>query len=71
MPRVDQGVFHMTDHWIRVHPEQGVQPAKHDESLRSQVPPLREFLRILVVDEKQKAESAAARLAKGEAFLRS
>jgi predicted CXXCH cytochrome family protein len=68
MPRVDQGVFHMTDHWIRVHPEQGIQPAKRDESLRSQVPPLREFLRIIVVDERQKAESTVARLAQGEAF---
>jgi tetratricopeptide (TPR) repeat protein len=68
MPRVDQGVFHMTDHWIRVHPEQGVQAAKHDASLRSQVPPLREFLRLIVVDERSKADSAAARIAKGEAF---
>jgi predicted CXXCH cytochrome family protein len=68
MPRVDQGVFHMTDHWIRVHPEQGIPSPKHDDSLRSQVPPLREFLRIIVVDEKQNAESAVARLAKGDAF---
>lgn len=68
MPRVDAGVFHMTDHWIRIHPEQGVQSAKRDDTLRSEIPPLREFLRILVVDEKQKAEGAAARLAKGEAF---
>lgn len=68
MPRVDQGVFHMTDHWIRVHPESGVPSAKRDESLHSQLPPLREFLRIIVVDEKQKADSAAARLAQGEAF---
>jgi len=68
MPRMDQGVFHMTDHWIRVHPEAGTQSAKRDESLRSQVPPLREFLRIIVVDQRQKAESVAARLAKGEAF---
>ena len=69
MPRVDQGVFHMSDHWIRVHPERGIQSPKRDESLRSQVPPLREFLRIIVVDEKQKAETAAGRLAKGEAFF--
>jgi len=68
MPRVDQGVYHMSDHWIRVHPEQGIQPPKHDETLRSQVPPLREFLRIIVVDTRRKAESAAARLAKGESF---
>src|ERR1035441_10454386 len=69
MPRVDQGVFHMSDHWIRVHPERGIQSPKRDESLRSQVPPLREFLRIIVVDEQQRAESAAARLAKGDAFF--
>ncbi len=68
MPRVDEGVFHLTDHWIRVHPEQANPVGKHAESLRTQVPPLREFLRIIVVDERQKAESAAARLAKGEAF---
>jgi predicted CXXCH cytochrome family protein len=68
MPRVDQGVFHMTDHWIRVHPEPGTPAAKHDQSLRSQVPPLREFLRIIAVDQEQKANSAAARLSQGEAF---
>jgi len=69
MPRVDQGVFHMSDHWIRVHPEQRIQSPKSDDSLRSHVPPLREFLRIIVVDERQKAESAAARLTRGEAFF--
>jgi predicted CXXCH cytochrome family protein len=68
MPRVDQGVFHMRDHWIRVHPEQGVHAAKQDQNLRSQIVPLREFLRILVVDQKEKAESAAARLAQGTDF---
>jgi predicted CXXCH cytochrome family protein len=68
MPRVDEGVFHMRDHWIRVHPEQGIRVAKQDENLRSQVAPLREFLRILVVDQKEKAESAAARLAQGTDF---
>jgi predicted CXXCH cytochrome family protein len=69
MPRVEQGVFHMTDHWIRVHPEQGIQTPKRDASMRSQVPPLREFLRIVVLDERAKAEDAAARLAKGQAFF--
>jgi tetratricopeptide (TPR) repeat protein len=68
MPHVDQGVFRMSDHWIRVHPEQGIQTPKHDDSLRSQIAPLRDFLRIIVVDEKQKAENAAARLANGGAF---
>jgi len=69
MPLVDEGVFHMTDHWIRVHPEQGNKSAKHDESLRSQIPPGREFLRIIVTNEGAKAEMAAQRLLNGEAFF--
>jgi predicted CXXCH cytochrome family protein len=68
MPREAQGVFRMTDHWIRVHAEPGTRPVKPDDSLRSQIPPLREFLRIIAVDQRQKAEGAVARLAKGEAF---
>jgi predicted CXXCH cytochrome family protein len=68
MPRMDQGVFHMRDHWIRVHPEQGIHAAKQDENLRTQVVPLREFLRILVVDQREKVESAVARLAQGADF---
>ncbi len=69
MPLVDAGVFHLTDHWIRVHPEQGIQAHQRDESLRTQVPPLRGFLRIIVAEERAKAERAAERLAKGEAFF--
>ena len=69
MPLVDQGIFHMTDHWIRIHPEAGGTAIKHDPSLRSQIPPLREFLRIIVTDTRPKAESAAQRLAGGEAFF--
>jgi len=68
MPRLDEGVFHMTDHWIRVHPAQGTPSAKHDASLRSQVPPLREFLRIIVTDQRHNADSVAARLARGDTF---
>jgi tetratricopeptide (TPR) repeat protein len=69
MPTEDEGAFHMTDHWIRVHPEQGIKSPKHDESLRSQVQPLHEFLRIIVTDERAKAEAAAQRLSNGEAFF--
>lgn len=68
MPGIDKGSFRMTDHWIRVHPEQAIKAQKSDGSLRSLVPPKREFLRIIVVGDKQKAAQAAARLAHGEAF---
>ncbi|MGA8596564.1 MAG: tetratricopeptide repeat protein [Bryobacteraceae bacterium] len=68
MPGIDKGSFRMTDHWIRVHPEQGIKAQKTDSGLRSLVPPKREFLRIIVVGDQQKAAQAAARLAHGESF---
>lgn len=68
MPVVSRNAFHLTDHWIRVHPEQITQPARHNDSLRSLASPKREFLRILVVEDREKAEIAKQRLAKGDSF---
>ncbi len=69
MPSINKNSFQMTDHWIRVHPEQNVKAAvKQDAAWRSQVVPKSEFLRLLVVDDRQRAEAAAARLAQGERF---
>ncbi len=48
MPAVQKGSFHMTDHWIRVHPEQGITTPQHDRSGRSQITPVREFMRLIV-----------------------
>lgn len=69
MPVAAVGVFRLTDHWIRVHPEQGVTVSRNDASQRSEVRPLREFLRIIVTDSKAKAQAVMERLAKGEAFF--
>ncbi|MGA8029196.1 MAG: peptidylprolyl isomerase [Bryobacteraceae bacterium] len=69
MPSIESGSFHMVDHWIRVHPEQGVQAPNHDETLRSQVQPIREFLRMIVTKDGTTAETASRRLSKGEAFF--
>lgn len=55
----------MTDHWIRVHPEDH---AAHSGNPRSNVAPLREFLRIVVTADRDKAEQAQARIANGEPF---
>ncbi len=68
MPSIQKAAFHMTDHWIRVHPEQKTAVPKDDTALRSQVPPLREFLRLIVVADRNKADAAAKRLASGEPF---
>jgi len=69
MPVTDAGVFRLTDHWIRVHPEQGVTAARKEDSPRSRVRPLRQFLRIIVTENATTAQSAMERLAKGEAFF--
>ncbi len=69
MPQVEKGSFRMVDHWIRVHPEQGMKATGHDQNLRSQIQPLYEFLRIIVTDDPGKAEAATRRLAKGEPFF--
>jgi tetratricopeptide (TPR) repeat protein len=70
MPVVSRNAFRLTDHWIRVHPEQIASPAKHEDSLRSRVPPKREFLRILVVENREKGDTAKQRLANGEPFTK-
>lgn len=70
MPSVERNAFHLTDHWIRVHPEQGLKAAKYDDSLRSKVQPKREFLRIIVVENPQQAEAAKRRLRNGEPFAK-
>jgi tetratricopeptide (TPR) repeat protein len=68
MPSIQQGSFLMTDHWIRVHPEQAIKAAAHDDKLKSRVEPKREFLRIIVVEDRAKAEAASQRLASGPSF---
>jgi tetratricopeptide (TPR) repeat protein len=70
MPTVAVGVFHMSDHWIRVHPETGSKTASHGGLPAGGAGPLREFLRIIVADERGKAEAAAQRISGGEAFAK-
>ncbi len=70
MPSVEMGPFHLVDHQIRVHPEQALKPPKNNEALRSEVRPLRMFLRIVVTKKRDEAEKASQRLANGETFSR-
>lgn len=67
MPSVEKAEFHLVDHWIRVHPEQGIKAEQQDDALRSKVAPKREFLRIIVVNEGAQA-AVKQRLAKGDSF---
>ena len=68
MPSVSENAFHLTDHWIRVHPEQNASVHQPDAALRSRVEPKHEFLRIIVVATHDEAVKAIQRLAKGESF---
>jgi tetratricopeptide (TPR) repeat protein len=68
MPAIEKGSFHMVDHWIRVHPEQNIKAAR-TTPVKSQVRPLREYVRIISTAKRDEAESASARLAKGEGFF--
>ena len=73
MPTVQADFFHLTDHWIRVHPKAGPKAAgliaqTHDASLASQVVPKREFLRLIVADSDENMKAVTDRLAKGDSF---
>ncbi|MBV9763274.1 MAG: peptidylprolyl isomerase [Acidobacteriaceae bacterium] len=68
MPSVQVNGFNVADHWIGVHPEQGVRPEKRDASLRSLVAPKREYLEMIATDDRGKAEVALKRLAASEPF---
>jgi predicted CXXCH cytochrome family protein len=68
MRTVDLDPFHLTDHWIRASPEAGSKAKPVDESLRSQVLPKREFLRLIIVEDAEKMKAVTQRLAKGDSF---
>ena len=68
MASVEANGFRLTDHWIGVHPEQGIKATTIDDSLRSLVVPKREYLEIIVADDRAKAEAGLERVHKGESF---
>ncbi len=69
MPETQKGSFHMVDHWIRVHPEQGVKSAGRDPANRTTIAPKRLYLRWIVAENQPKAEEALAELKRGAPFF--
>lgn len=69
MPQVEKGSFHMADHWIRVHPEQGLKATRRDPADRTHVEPKRLYLRWIVAGDRQRAAAANAELASGAPFF--
>jgi tetratricopeptide (TPR) repeat protein len=68
MPYVRKSSFDLADHWIRVHPEQGVSGGKTDANFRSRIKPAKAYLRIIVVADHEKAAEVTRRLSAGEPF---
>jgi tetratricopeptide repeat protein/PPIC-type peptidyl-prolyl cis-trans isomerase-like protein len=68
MPAVVADSFRLADHWIRVHPDGGFKAQPVDPSLRSLIVPKREFLRLIVVDDREKMQMVTQRLSKGESL---
>lgn len=69
MPDAVRGAFIMADHWIRVHPEQKVQVPAHDPAWRTTIVPNHLFLRIIVLDDPEKASAIRQQIAAGGSFF--
>lgn len=70
MPSVEMGALHLVDHLIRVHPEQKIQAAQRDQSLRTQITPVSEYLRLIATNSPDAAAVARDRLSAGESFYK-
>jgi tetratricopeptide (TPR) repeat protein len=68
MPAVEMGALRLVDHVIRVHPEQGLRPVKHDDDLRTQIKPISEYLRLIATRTSADAAVALDRVSRGESF---
>jgi predicted CXXCH cytochrome family protein len=70
MPESDASKpFVISDHWIRVHPEQSVQVTQRSAAWRSKVTPEHLFVRLMVLDNAAKANAVYQQLAQGAAFF--
>lgn len=59
----------ITDHWIRVHPEQKVAVPPQKPEWRSQAQPKHLYLRLIVLDDKGKADALHGQLVAGGSFF--
>lgn len=68
MPSINSNGFRLVDHWIGVHPEQGIKADSAKAPPRSLIAPKREYLQIIVTENRANAEAARQRLDKGDSF---
>ncbi len=69
MPDQTRGAFIMADHWIRVHPEQKTKVAAHNPAWRTTITPKHLYLRMIVLDDREKASAIRQQLLAGGSFF--
>jgi predicted CXXCH cytochrome family protein len=69
MPDKVDGAFVLAEHWIRVHPEQKVKVTAHNPAWITTVTPKHLYLRMMVLDDREKATSIRQQLLSGGSFF--
>jgi predicted CXXCH cytochrome family protein len=69
LPNQIRGAFHLADHWIRVHPEQKTKVAANNPAWRSAITPRHLYLRMIVLDDGEKASAMRQQLLSGGSFF--
>jgi predicted CXXCH cytochrome family protein len=69
MPNQIRGAFVIAEHWIRVHPEQKVKAAAHNRAWRSTITPTHLYLRMIVLNDREKASLIREQLLSGGSFF--
>ena len=69
MPDQTRGAFIMADHWIRVPPGEKTKVGAHNPAWRTTITPKHLYLRMIVLDDPQKASAVRHQLSAGESFF--
>lgn len=69
MPDQTRGAFIMADHWIRVPREQKTGAAPPNPAWRTTIPPRHLYLRMIVLDDREKASAIRQQLSAGASFF--
>jgi len=69
MANETRGAFVIAEHWIRIHPEQGVKVPERNPAWRTTIAPNHMYLRMIVLDDREKAAAILRQLQSGGSFF--
>lgn len=69
MANETRGAFVIAEHWIRIQPGQEAKVAAHNPAWRTTITPKHLFLRMIVMDDREKASSIRQQLQSGGSFF--